>query len=266
MNRKILLTISLAVIVLNSCATTQPLPPATATRAEPVLASDQQQSSYAQGVNYIQNLQKFAIPLDQDLFIQGIKDVLAKRPLRLDPAALQKAQDWVFVQSVLFNEKLAKINREKSQAFLDANKTKPGVVTTASGLQYKELKAGKSKRKPKLSDSAQVYYRINLLNGHELTNNYNKPKPEAIAVNNLMPGWQEAMQRMPEGAKWQLYVPADLAYGDNGVPNQVGPGETLIYEVTLVSIDAPGKNQVTNNSIHTLNAEDMQQTSSWKRP
>lgn len=233
---------------------------------EPVLQSDQQKSSYAQGVNYMKDLRKSKIELDQDLFVLGMNDVLAKKPLRLDAAELQKGQDWVFVQSVLYNQKLSTTNREQGQAFLAENKSKPGVVSTASGLQYKILEPGKAAQKPTLKNSVKVYYRISRLNGQELTNTYRKPEPETVVVSQLIPGWQEAMLLMPESAKWQIYVPSNLAYGESGVPGQLAPNETLIYDVTLVSIDPPDKTRKADNGIRELNLKDMKKTSSWEQP
>ncbi|MDO9162539.1 MAG: FKBP-type peptidyl-prolyl cis-trans isomerase N-terminal domain-containing protein [Methylococcaceae bacterium] len=202
-----------------------------------LLQSDLQKSSYAQGVQYMKNLQQSEIPLDQALFVQGLNDVLNKKLLRLNPAELQKGQDWVFVQQVLHNEKVAAENLKIGKAFLDANKQKPGVQTTASGLQYKILMSGKSARKPNLSDTLQLRYRITRLDGQELTSTEKDSKIPEVQVDGLIKGWQEAMLLMTEGAKWQLFVPSDLAYGEVGAPDgRLGPNETLIYDVELVAI------------------------------
>jgi len=254
---------ALCISILTGCAAT---PSTESTSTEPVLQTDQQKSSYAQGVNYLQNLQKNEIPLDQGLFVLGMNDVLNKKPLRLDPTELQKGQDWVFVQSVLYNEKISAENLAKGKAFLAENKQKSGIITTASGLQYKVLKPGKSSRKPTLKNTAQVRFRITQLDGKELTTTEKDSKVPEVLIANLVPGWQEAMLLMTEGSKWQLFVPSELAYGEAGVPARLGPNETLIYEVELVGIQlSPGaKSNATDAS--TSPTGELKPTSSWKHP
>lgn len=252
--------------ILAGCASTA-TPPVQTAGSEPVLQSDQQKSSYAQGVGYMQNLQKSEIPLDQDLFLLGMNDVLAKKPLRLDAAEIQKGQDWVFVQSVLFNEKLASANLTKGQAFLDGNKQKPGVTVTASGLQYKVLTPGKSAHKPTVKDVAKLHYRISKLDGTELTSTANQSSAPEVKVGGLIKGWQEAMLLMPEGAKWQLFVPSELAYGEAGAPaGNVEPNETLVYEVELLEILPPSAAKAGPKALIASPTGDIKPTSTWKLP
>ncbi len=238
---------------LTGCAAT---PPTKSVITEPILQSDQQKSSYAQGVNYLQNLQKSEIPLDQSLFVLGMNDVLNKHPLRLNPNELLKGQDWVFVQHVKYNEKMGALNLAKGEAFLAENKQKPGVITTASGLQYKVLIPGKSSRQPTLKESAQVRFKITQLDGKELTNTLTSAKVPEVQIASLVPGWKEAMLLMTEGSKWQLFVPSNLAYGETGAPGHLAPNEVLIYEVELMSIVEKIASQTS----------DLKPTSSWKQP
>jgi FKBP-type peptidyl-prolyl cis-trans isomerase len=253
-------TTALLLLALSGCAA-NPAPPQSG--AEPALQSDQQKSSYAQGVRYMRLLKSSEIPLDQALFMLGVNDVLAGRPIRLNDAELQKGEDWVFVQRVQYGQKLAAANLTKGQAFLDANKQQPGVTATASGLQYKVLQPGQGSAKPSAKDSALVHFRISRLDGKELTNTAGQATPVEVQVGSLIAGWQEAMQLMNEGAKWQLFIPAELAYGEAGAPDgRLGPNEALVYEVELLKILPPS--QANSTATGLTPASEVKQTSSWK--
>ncbi|HEY7160344.1 MAG TPA: FKBP-type peptidyl-prolyl cis-trans isomerase, partial [Acidobacteriota bacterium] len=129
----------------------------------------------------------------------------------------------------------AEDNKKKGDAFLAENKTKEGVVTTASGLQYKVLRPGKGP-KPKLEDTVTTHYRGTLLDGTEFDSSYKRNEPVSFQLKGVIPGWTEALQLMETGAKWQIFIPADLAYGPKGAGGVIGPNETLIFEVELISI------------------------------
>jgi FKBP-type peptidyl-prolyl cis-trans isomerase FklB len=126
-------------------------------------------------------------------------------------------------------------NKKAGDAFLAANKTKEGVVTLPSGLQYKILKEGTGP-KPTPADSVVCNYRGTLIDGKEFDSSYKRGQPATFPVGQVIKGWTEALQLMPVGSKWQLFVPADLAYGDRGAGPDIGPGATLIFEVELISI------------------------------
>jgi FKBP-type peptidyl-prolyl cis-trans isomerase FklB len=126
-------------------------------------------------------------------------------------------------------------NKKAGDAFLAANKTKEGVVTLPSGLQYKILKEGTGP-KPTPADSVVCNYRGTLIDGKEFDSSYKRGQPATFPVGQVIKGWTEALQLMPVGSKWQLFVPADLAYGDRGAGADIGPGSTLIFEVELISI------------------------------
>ena len=126
-------------------------------------------------------------------------------------------------------------NKKAGDAFLAANKTKEGVVTLPSGLQYKILKEGTGP-KPTPADSVVCNYRGTLIDGKEFDSSYKRGQPATFPVGQVIKGWTEALQLMPVGSKWQLFVPADLAYGDRGAGPDIGPGSTLIFEVELISI------------------------------
>jgi FKBP-type peptidyl-prolyl cis-trans isomerase FklB len=130
---------------------------------------------------------------------------------------------------------VAKKNKAEGEAFLAENKKKEGVKTTASGLQYKVIKPGKGK-KPKSSDTVTVNYRGTLIDGTEFDSSYKRGQPATFQVSGVIPGWTEGLQLMEEGAKWQLFIPSNLAYGERGAGGVIGPNATLIFEVELLSI------------------------------
>jgi FKBP-type peptidyl-prolyl cis-trans isomerase FklB len=131
---------------------------------------------------------------------------------------------------------VAKKNKAEGEAFLAENKKKEGVKTLPSGLQYKVIKAGTGK-KPKSTDTVTAHYRGTLINGTEFDSSYKRGQPATFPVSGgMIPGWTEALQLMEEGAKWQLFIPSNLAYGEKGAGRDIGPNATLIFEIELVSI------------------------------
>ena len=124
---------------------------------------------------------------------------------------------------------------ERAEKFLMENKAKEGVKTLPSGLQYKVIKDGDGKT-PKLTDTVSTHYRGTLLDGSEFDNSYKRNQPAEFPVSGVIKGWTEALQLMKEGAKWTLYVPAKLAYGERGFPPVIGPNETLIFEIELLKV------------------------------
>ena len=131
-------------------------------------------------------------------------------------------------------------NRKEGDAFLAANKAKDGVKVLPDGLQYKVLTEG-SGPKPSATDTVTVNYRGTLINGKEFDSSYKRGQPASFPVGGVIKGWTEALQLMPVGSKWQLFIPADLAYGDNSPSPDIGAGDTLIFEVELISIGEPKK-------------------------
>ena len=126
-------------------------------------------------------------------------------------------------------------NQKEGVAFMDENKTKEGVVTLSSGLQYKILKASSGK-KPVETDTVECHYRGTLINGTEFDSSYRRGEPAAFPVSGVIPGWTEALKLMPVGSKWQLFIPPQLAYGAQGAGRDIGPDATLIFEVELLAI------------------------------
>ncbi len=140
------------------------------------------------------------------------------------------------------NMSIKEKNLMAGKAFLDENQKKPGVVTLPSGLQYKIIKAG-SGESPGPTDFVTVHYRGTLIDGTEFDSSYKRGDPTTFPINAIIPGWSEALQLMQPGAKWMLYIPANLAYGEQGAAQVIAPNATLIFEVELISIKQPSSDQ-----------------------
>lgn len=132
---------------------------------------------------------------------------------------------------------MKKYNLRKGQEFLQKNAEKEGVVTTASGLQYKIIKQGEGTTSPKASDNVSVHYRGTLIDGTEFDSSYSRGQPANFNVGGVIKGWTEALQLMHEGDKYELYIPANLAYGESGAGGKIGPNSALVFEVELLSIE-----------------------------
>jgi FKBP-type peptidyl-prolyl cis-trans isomerase FklB len=210
--------------------------PATATGANPAatttLKTDQEKGSYAVGLNIGNNLKQQPVDLDLPSLFRGITDGrTGAKPLLTDAevdAALKTLRDQA-------TAKVSEANMAEGEKFLAANKTKDGVVTTASGLQYKIVTAGTG-AKPAKTDTVVCNYKGTFINGTEFDSSYKRGKPAEFPVGGVIPGWTEALQMMAVGSKWELYVPSGLAYGTRGAGGAIGPNQTLIFEVELLSI------------------------------
>ena len=214
----------------------------TATKGEAVtaLTTTKQKASYAIGMNWGTGLHRQGIDVDNPALIQGMKDALAggKTLLTEDEArsALMQLQKEMQEKQQAKAAQEGEANKKEGDAFLAANKTKEGVVTLPSGLQYKILTPGTGP-KPTASDSVVCNYKGTLINGSEFDSSYKRGEPATFPVTGVIKGWTEALQLMPVGSKWQLFIPPDLAYGPRGTPGgPIGPNATLIFEVELISI------------------------------
>jgi FKBP-type peptidyl-prolyl cis-trans isomerase FklB len=219
-------------------------PPAPASPPPPPgLETPDAQASYAIGLNIGANLRRGEVTVDAGLAAQGLKDGLSGATPRLTEdqmrAALTQLQTKVQALRQAKAAQLAADNAAKGAAFLKANAAKAGVVSLPSGLQYEILKAGTGP-KPKADDVVQCNYRGTLIDGKEFDSSYKRGEPASFLVDGVIKGWTEALQLMPVGSKWRLYVPADLAYGDKGAGPDIGPNAVLIFEVELVAIQPKG--------------------------
>jgi FKBP-type peptidyl-prolyl cis-trans isomerase FklB len=214
-----------------------------------VLKTQKDKFSYALGMNTAKrmgdSLKKQSVPFDPAILVRGMKDGLAggKTLLTDDEAqaVLTEMQKQVRAEQAVKMQQAGDANKKEGEAFLAANKGKDGVITLPSGMQYKILTAGTGP-KPTASDSVVCNYRGTLINGTEFDSSYKRGQPATFPVNGVIKGWTEALQLMPVGSKWQLFIPSDLAYGDPGRPG-IAPGSTLIFEVELLSIEDKSKDK-----------------------
>ena len=229
-------------------ATTAKTPAKTGTAAKsataaPALTTRKEKFSYALGMNIgtglAANLKKQSVEFDPNLVSQGLKDTLAGAKPRMTEAEAQavltEVQNELKKQAQEKAQQAAVSNKTEGDAFLAANKAKEGVVTLPSGLQYKILTAGTGP-KPAATDSVVCNYRGTLINGTEFDSSYKRGEPASFPVNGVIKGWTEALQLMPVGSKWQLFIPSELAYGERSPAPEIGPNSTLIFEVELLSI------------------------------
>ncbi|MGE5352557.1 MAG: FKBP-type peptidyl-prolyl cis-trans isomerase [Acidobacteriota bacterium] len=193
------------------------------------------------GKNLGTNLKRGEIEINQTALLQGIKDALTRDSLYLLTEAeiretMTNFQKEMMEKQTTKMKELGDKNKKEGEAFLAANKTKEGVKTTASGLQYKVITAGNGPS-PKLTDKVKVNYRGTLVNGTEFDNSYKRGEPIVFNVGSVIKGWTEALQLMKVGDKWQLFIPSELAYGEQGAGQAIPPSSTLIFDVELLGIE-----------------------------
>jgi FKBP-type peptidyl-prolyl cis-trans isomerase FklB len=199
-------------------------------------SSEKEKFSYAIGFQVGQGFKRDNLEIDTKVMAEAINDVLSNKPpqLSLDDmrGAMETAQKKLLAARASQGEKA----KADGQAFLAANKKKEGVITTASGLQYKVLLSGKGKQ-PSADASITAHYRGTLINGKEFDSSYRRNTPATFKVNQVIPGWKEVLPLMHEGDKWQVFIPSELAYGERGSSNAIGPNETLIFEIELIKVN-----------------------------
>lgn len=197
--------------------------------------------SYIIGYDIARNTQGFDFELDSDILTQAMAHKYADKESLIPEEDMRTVMnEFQTVQrerSQAKREAALKENSDKGQAFLAENGAKEGVQTTESGLQYKVLEAGDG-AKPAATDQVKVHYRGRLLDGTEFDSSYKRNQPATFKVNQLIPGWVEALQLMPVGSKWELYIPSELGYGQGGTGN-IPPSSTLIFEMELLDIVKP---------------------------
>ncbi len=199
------------------------------------LKTTEQRISYLVGMNYGQQMKADNLPLDEAAFMQAIRDAFSGTPSRLTQEEAQATIAAFQEQRQAAAQQAAAENKKAGEAFLTANRNKPGVKETDSGLQYKVIKAGTGKQ-PTSTDTVSVHYRGTLIDGTEFDSSYRRGQPASFPVNGVIPGWQEALPMMKEGAKWELYIPSDIAYGERGAGGTIGPNSTLVFEVELLEV------------------------------
>lgn len=209
------------------------------------LVTDKDKLSYAMGMNIGTSIKRQAakVEIDPKILAQGIADALAGGKMLMTDqeaqAAVDKLQEQLQVAQEEKLQALAQANKKEGDAFLAANKAKDGVVTLPSGLQYKILRQGTGP-KPALTDTVLCNYQGSFINGKVFDSSYQSGQPIAIPVSHVIKGFTEALQLMPVGSKWELFLPPELAYGDSGAGDDIGPSTTIILDVELLSIQPPG--------------------------
>lgn len=200
------------------------------------LKTDDQKFSYAVGFQIGQNLKAQGLDkLDTAALGQAIDDILNGRELKLSMEEMQTV--FKAKQEKMMAERNAQADKAKTagEKFLADNKAKEGVVALASGVQYKVVKKGEGK-KPTAENTVVAHYRGTLINGKEFDSSYTRGEPATFPLNGVIKGWQEVLPMMSVGSKWQVFIPSDLAYGERGAGADIGPHETLIFDIELLEI------------------------------
>ena len=198
------------------------------------LEDSTKQVSYCFGVVIGSNMKNTGLDsLDMEAFHIAMKDVFSDKPLKVSAREAEATMQQYMQQTMM---KKSAVLKEQGQKFLDANKSKAGIKTTASGLQYAVVAEGKGKT-PAVTDRVTVHYTGTLIDGTPFDSSIQRGQPATFRVNQIIPGWTEALQLMQEGDKWILYIPYSLGYGERGSPPQIPPYSTLIFEVELIKVN-----------------------------
>jgi FKBP-type peptidyl-prolyl cis-trans isomerase FklB len=210
---------------------------------KPDLKDLKDKESYSLGYQFGQSLKAQGVDIDLDIYAAGIRDSLGGKEPRMSQEEIRATvanlrQRVAAVQQKALKEQADK-NYKEGEDFLIDNARKEGVKSLPSGLQYKVLRPG-SGRAPQAADTVTVHYRGTLIDGSEFDSSIARGQPQTFKVNGVIPGWTEALQLMKEGDKWQIFIPANLAYGEKGAPPRIPPNSTLIFEVELISVPQSG--------------------------
>ena len=216
--------------------------PAAKNGAKTDLKTPRDKQSYSIGLNIGRSMKQQGADLDPAKIAAGIADgIKGADPQLTDEEMMKVMQEYqAELQSAMTDraKTLSEKNQKAGDTFLAANKKKQGVVTTKSGLQYQVLKQGKGER-PKQDDTVVAHYVGTLLDGTEFDSSIKRGEPASFPLNRVIKGWTEALQLMPVGSKWRLYIPSELAYGENGTGDVIEPNSTLVFEVELLGIGQP---------------------------
>jgi FKBP-type peptidyl-prolyl cis-trans isomerase FklB len=205
-------------------------------KEQPKLDTLKEKTSYFIGRQIGDSLKKSGLEIDVDIFVASVAETLAGEPDRLTDAEKMEVSSAMQKQQTEHAAKVTDENKSKGAAFLAKNAKQDGVTTLPSGLQYKVITAGTGKS-PAPTDSVTVHYRGTLIDGTEFDSSFKRGEPVTFPVNGVIKGWTEALQLMQEGAKWQLFIPSNLAYGERGAGASIGPHATLIFAVELIKVN-----------------------------
>ncbi len=190
--------------------------------------------SYALGMSMASNLMNSGLhQIDVDSFVKAFTEVMNKTATTMTP---QEANQVIQASFSKLQESMLENNLKEGKAFLEENSKKEGIVTLPSGLQYEVLREGNGV-KPKATDKVKCHYHGTLINGQVFDSSVERGQPAVFGVNQVIKGWQEALQLMSEGSKWRLFIPSELAYGEQGAGNSIEPNSALVFDVELLGIE-----------------------------
>jgi FKBP-type peptidyl-prolyl cis-trans isomerase FklB len=221
---------SLLFVCLLSAANWEELP-----AQEIKLENEKDRRSYAIGLNVGRNIRGDGLDLNLELLIRGVRDAMTGANPRLSDSELNDIMLGIEQEMIRRVQELAAKNLKEGREFLAANKSKKGVITLDSGLQYQVLKEGEGSS-PTVSDTVTTHYHGTLIDGTVFDSSIERGRPATFAVGKVIRGWTEALQKMKVGDKWKLFIPSDLAYGPQGAGGAIGPNAVLVFEVELLSI------------------------------
>ena len=242
MNRSVSLPVAFCVSLLALAGCNESKAPEDAANADggAAISTDAQRMGYSLGASMGRQFRNDKLQVDADALARGVREGFTADKLALTDeevtAGMQQLQKSHSERMQAEQKAAADKNLAEGEAFLKDNATKEGVVTTESGLQYRIVTAGEGP-KPGAEDVVKVHYRGTLIDGTEFDSSYKRGEPVTFPVGGVIPGWVEALQLMPVGSKWELYIPSGLAYGPGGAGNQIGPNSALKFEVELLSIE-----------------------------
>lgn len=240
--KKYALSLAIAsTLALQACNQSGPEPGEEAAESELALESSTQRLSYGMAYGLGQRLAQDEVPLDIAAFTAGLEDAVEGGEARMTPEEIQEEMQAYQEQAMAEQQAQVAAQGEANQAaaeeFLAENAEREGVVVTDSGLQYKVIEEGEGPS-PGPEDTVEVHYTGTLLDGTEFDSSHKRGETVSFGVGQVIPGWTEALQLMSPGAKWKLFIPADLAYGQGGAGGVIGPNSALIFEVELVSVSS----------------------------
>ena len=242
MNRSVSLPVAFCVSLLALAGCNESKAPEDTAKADAgtAISTDAQRMGYSLGASMGRQFRNDKLQVDADALAKGVLEGFTADKLALTDeevaAGMQQLQKTHSERMQAEQKAAADKNLAEGEAFLKDNATKEGVVTTESGLQYRIVTAGEGP-KPGAEDVVKVHYRGTLIDGTEFDSSYKRGEPVTFPVGGVIPGWVEALQLMPVGSKWELYIPSGLAYGPGGAGNQIGPNSALKFEVELLSIE-----------------------------
>ncbi|MBW2451379.1 MAG: FKBP-type peptidyl-prolyl cis-trans isomerase [Deltaproteobacteria bacterium] len=233
--------VALALVSVWGCGSQESVP--ASKEKEVTLDSQKSRISYTIGLNIGRDFVNQEMDIDADVLLAGLQDAMAQKEPRMTEdemaAEVQSFQQDMQAKAEAKMKALAEKNLEEGKAFLAENASKEGVMVTESGLQYKIIEAGTGDA-PTESDTVTVHYKGTLIDGTQFDSSYDRGQPATFPVGGVIPGWTEALQLMKPGAKFQIYIPAELAYGERGAGQDIGPNATLIFDVELIEVGAEG--------------------------